>query len=323
MKYIWKNSIRRMLPAGIGLFLLCLIFPKLTGYAPLDALRALYGGVPLGRLTVQAGFFFTFSLLQYCGWLGLSCLLKNETNLLPRWQSRGKLLAALWRFLLPTDLLFVLTATAGTLAGLCGGVLVSASTEIFGGVSAVAARLGGVWAAAPTRICGSVSTGAARLCSVWAAAPTRICGSISAGAAAGLGGGTWASAPAMLRGSIPSWVSAGLYGCFPPSVLAELRSCISAGTLQELAEISVRGLIECIFLSGLQLFFLVRLGEERTAIAMTATAVGMTLISLSPMRLVWLAPAKTPFLAVSFVTGICLAIGAARLGKKASLRDIW
>ncbi|MCM1024862.1 MAG: hypothetical protein NC432_00360 [Roseburia sp.] len=218
-----------MLPAGIGLFLLCLIFPKLAGYAPLDALRALYGGVPLGRLTVQAGFFFTFSLLQYCGWLGLSCLLKNKTNLLPRWQSRGKLFAALWRFLLPTDLLFVLCAAAGTLAGLCGGV--------------------------------------------------------------------WSGA------------------------LAGLRGCIPAGTLQELAEISVRGLIECIFLSGLQLFFLVRFGEERTAIAMTATAVGMTLISLSPVRLVWLAPAKTPFPAVSFATGVCLAIGAAGLGEKASLRD--
>ena len=212
MKYIWKNSMRRMLPGGGGLLLLCLIFPKLTGDMPLNALRALYGGVPMKRLIMQAGFFLTFSLLQYCGWLGLSCFLKNETNLLPRFQGRGKLFAALWRFLLPVDMLFVLVMAAGTLAG--------------------------------------------------------------------------------VRGSVP------------------------AGTLPELAEISARGLAECVFLSGLQLVFLVRLGEERTTMAMTACAAGMALISLSPARLVWLAPARTPFPAISFLTGVCLAAGAAALGKQ-------
>ena len=166
----------------------------------------------MGRLIVQAGFFLTFSLLQYCGWLGLSCMLKNETNLFPRYQSRGKLFAALWRFLLPTDLLFVLVMAVGTLTG--------------------------------------------------------------------------------LRGIIP------------------------AGTLLELVQISVRGFVECVFLSGIQLVFLVRLGEERTAMTMTACAVGMALISLSPVRLVWLAPAKTPFPAASLITGICLAAGAAMLGKQ-------
>ena len=212
MKYIWKNSMRRMLLAGIGLLILCLIFPELTGDTPLNALRALYGGVPMGRLIVQSGFFLTFSLLQYCGWLGLSCLLKNETNLLPRYQSRRKLFAALWRFLLPTDMLFVLVMAAGTLAG--------------------------------------------------------------------------------LHGSIP------------------------AGTLPELAEISIRGFAECVFLSGIQLVFLVRLGEERTAMTMTACAVGMVLFSLSPVRLVWLAPAKTSFPAASLIISVCLAAGAVMLGRQ-------
>ena len=211
MKYIWKSNMRRMLLAGSGLFVLCLIFPELMGFAPLEALRALYGGVPLGRLIVQAGFFLAFSLLQYCGWLGLSCLVKNETNLLPRYQSREKLFAVLWQFLLPTDLLFVLVLAVGTF--------------------------------------------------VW------------------------------LRGNIP------------------------AGTLPELSEISARGFVECIFLSGIQLIFLVRLGEERTAMTMTALAAGMALISLSPVRFVWLAPSKTPFLAVSLIAGICFAAGAAALGR--------
>lgn len=212
MKYIWKNSMRRMLLAGIGLLILCLIFPKLIGDTPLNALRALYGGVPMGRLIVQAGFFLMFSLLQYCGWLGLCCLLKNETNLLPRYQSRGKLFTALWRFLLPTDLLFVLVMAVGTLTGLRGSIL--------------------------------------------------------------------------------------------------------TGTLLELVEISVRGFVECVFLSGIQLVFLVRLGEERITMTMTACAVGMALISLSPVRFVWLAPAKTPFPAASLIIGICLAAGAAMMGKQ-------
>ena len=212
MKYIWKNSMRRMLPSGAGLLLLCLIFPRLTGDMPLNALRGLYGGVPMKRLVTQAGFFLTFTILQYCGWLGLSCFLRNETNLLPRCQSRGKLFAALWRFLLPVDVLFVLVMAAGTLAG--------------------------------------------------------------------------------FRGRVP------------------------AGTLQELAEISIRGLVECVFLSGLQLVFLVRMGEERTAMAMTACAAGMALLSLSPARLVWLAPARTPFPAASFLIGVFFAAGTVMLGKR-------
>lgn len=212
MKYIWKNTMRRMVLAGTGLLILCLIFPKLMGSTPLNALRALYGGVPMGRLIVQAGFFLVFSLLQYCGWLGLSCLLKNETNLLPRYQSRGKLFVALWRFLLPVDMLFVLVMAVGTLTGLHGN--------------------------------------------------------------------------------------------------------ISPDVLSELAEISVRGFIECIFLSGIQLAFLAWLGETRTATTMTALAVGMALISLSPVRFVWLAPAKTPVPIASLIIGICLAVGAAMLGKQ-------
>ena len=162
---------------------------------PYARCTAVYGGVPMGRLIVQAGFFLMFSLLQYCGWQGLSCLLKNETNLLPRYQSRGKLFAALWRFLLPTDLLFVLVMAVGILTGFCG--------------------------------------------------------------------------------SIPT---------------------------------------------GIQLVFLVRLGEERTAMTMTACAVGMALISLSPVRFVWLAPAKTPFPAASLIIGICLAAWAALMGKNFTVK---
>lgn len=212
MKLIWKNNTQRLALAGAGMFALCLVFPRLAGAAPLDALRTLYGGTPLGRLILQAGFFLTFSLLQYCGWLGLSCLLKNESCLLPRYQSRETLFAALWRLLLPTDLLFVLVLAAGTLAG--------------------------------------------------------------------------------------------------------LRGNISTAVLLELTGISARGIVECVFLSGIQLAFLVRLGEERTAMAMTACAVGMALISLSPVRLVWLAPAKSPFPVASLAIGICLAFGAAMLGKQ-------
>ena len=212
MKFIWKNNMRQLALAGVLLFVLCLFFPKLMGATPLEALRTLYGGTPLGRLIVQAGFFLAFSLLQYCGWLGLSCLLKNESNLLPRYQSRGTLFAVLWRFLLPTDLLFVSVLAAGTLAGFRGAIL--------------------------------------------------------------------------------------------------------AGALLELTEISVRGFVECVFLSGVQLLFLVRLGEERTAMAMTALAVGMALLSLSPVRLIWLAPSKTQFLAVSLIVGIGFAVGAAVVGKQ-------
>lgn len=210
MKLIWKNNIRRLTLAGSGLFVLCLIFPRLMGAAPLDALRTLYGGTPLGSLIVQAGFFLTFSLLQYCGWLGLSCLLKNESNLLPRYHNRGTLFSALWRLILPTDMLFTLILAIGTLAGFRGNIRV----------------------------------------------------------------------------------------------------------LPELAKISIRGFVECVFLSGVQLVFLIKMGEEQTAIAMAALAVGMVLISLTPMRLIWLAPSKTQFLAVSFAVGVSFAAGIVALGKQ-------
>lgn len=212
IKIIWKNNIRRLTYVWVGLFALCLAFPKLVGAAPLEALRTLYGGTSLGWLVDQAGFFLMFSLLQYCGWLGVSCVLKNESSLLARYQSRGALFAALWRILLPTDLLFVLGLAIGTLAGVHGNV-----TTVM---------------------------------------------------------------------------------------------------ILELTEISVRGLVECMFLSGIQLAFLVRLGEERTAMAMTALAVGMVLLSLSPVQSIWLAPAKTHFSAVSFIVGLCFAAGAAVLGKQ-------
>ena len=212
MKLIWKNNIRRLILTWIGMFTLCLVFPKLVGAAPLEALRTLYGGTSLGWITDQAGFFLTFSLLQYCGWLGLSCVLKNESYLLPRYQSRGALFAVLWLLLLPTDLLFVLGLAIGTLAGCHGN--------------------------------------------------------------------------------------------------------ITTGVILELAEISVRGLVECVFFSGVQLAFLVRLGEERTAVAMTALAVGMVLISLSPVQSVWMAPANTHFPAISFIVGLCFTASAAVLGRQ-------
>ena len=211
VKLIWKNNMQRLILVWGGLFVLCLIFPKLIGATPLEALRTLYGGAPLGWVIDQAGFFLMFSLLQYCSWLGLSCVFKNESNLLARYQSRGVLFDTLWRLLLPTDLLFVLGLAIGTLAGIHGD--------------------------------------------------------------------------------------------------------ITTGVLLELAEISARGLVECVFLSGVQLIFLVRLGQERTAIAMTALAVVMVLLSLSPARLIWLAPAKTHFSAVSCIMGLCFAAAAAVLGK--------
>lgn len=95
---------------------------KIEGLDVLDAVRVLFGGCPLRRMTLILAFVMNIALLQYLNLDSIMCFLRKNTCLLIRYEKRKILIYKLLKYIFLINIVFIgLIAIAfGISAVVCG-----------------------------------------------------------------------------------------------------------------------------------------------------------------------------------------------------------